>query len=142
MNRLLMGLLMFAGSGVVLAETGEFWEITQKMEMPGMPMAMPASKFKVCLAPGAERDPRQSMSDPHSKCEMTDIRTQGNTVTWKVRCNQDGEMLTGTGEVTSSPGAYQGVMRLKGKSGGMDIDMNQNFRGKKIGGSCTLPKSR
>jgi hypothetical protein len=123
-------------SGAAVAESGEFWEITQKMEMPGMPMAMPETTVKVCLPKGGESDPRQSMRDPQGECEMTDIVSQGDKTTWKMRCNQNGEVMTGSGEVTSSPSSYQGVMHLAGNSGGMAINMTQHYRGKKIGGSC------
>lgn len=140
MNRLVLALALVCGwSGIALAEPGEYWEITQKMEMPGMPMAMPESTTKVCLPKGGESDPRQSMRDPQSQCEMTDLVAQGNKTTWKMRCNNDGEIMTGSGEVTSSPNAYQGVMHLAGKSGGMAINMTQHYRGKKIGGTCTTP---
>lgn len=140
MNRWMMAVavaVVCGGVGTAGAEQGEFWEVTQKMEMPGMPMAMPETTIKLCLPKGSASDPRQSMRDPQGQCEMTDIVTQGAKTTWKVRCDQGGEVMTGTGEVTSSPESYQGVMHMAGNSGGMAINMTQHYRGKKLGGSCT-----
>jgi len=143
MNRRIVALALVVGwTSVAGAEQGELWEVTQKMEMPGMPMAMPASTVKVCLPKGGESDPRQSMRDPQSKCEITDLVAKGDKTTWKVRCDQNGEIMTGSGEVTSSPSAYQGVMHLVGNSGGMAINMTQHYQGKKIGGSCTPEKAQ
>ncbi len=36
-----------------VAAPGEYWEVTVKMEMPGMPFAMPATSTKICIAKGA-----------------------------------------------------------------------------------------
>jgi hypothetical protein len=82
------------------------------------------------------------MRDPQGQCEMTDIKAQGNKVVWKVRCRHDGEVLTCSGEVSSSPGEYHGVMRMNGQSGGMAINMTQSFRGRKLGGHCDAPAAR
>ncbi|MFH0934267.1 MAG: DUF3617 family protein, partial [Pseudomonadota bacterium] len=69
-------------------------------------------------------------------CKMTDIKTVGNKTTWKARCEKDGEVMTGTGEQTTSPGAYKGKINFKGKSDGQDMNMDMAYSGKKIGGSC------
>ncbi len=116
------------------AAPGEYWEVTTKTEMPGMPFAMPAMTHKVCIPKGGEKDPGKTSGD--KDCQMTDVRTSGNKTTWKVRCDRNGEVMTGTGEQTISPGAYQGKMQFSGKSGGRDVNMSSVFSGKRVGGSC------
>lgn len=110
---------------------GEYWEITSKMEMPGMPMAMPATTTKVCIAKGSEKNP-----PPNKDCEMTDVRTSGNKTLWKVRCNHNGEIMTGSGEMSGNADKSEGTTRLSGKSGGQNIDMTMAYQSRRIGGSC------
>ena len=113
---------------------GEYWEITNKMEMPGMPFAMPATTTKVCIAKGGEKDPQKTSGD--KDCKMTDVKTSGNKVTWKARCDHNGEVMTGTGEQTTTANGYEGKMQFAGKSQGQDMNMTMAFSGKRAGGSC------
>ena len=64
------------------------WEITTRMEMPGMPFPMPAMTNKVCIGKGEEKNPGKSKED--KDCEMTDVKTSGNKTSWKMRCTHDG----------------------------------------------------
>lgn len=116
------------------AATGENWEITTQTEMPGMPVGMGDSTVTVCLAKGAAKDPKQLVKQ--EGCEMTDLKTSGNKTTWKMRCDRDGEVMTGSGEVTQQSDSYQGVTRLSGKSEGKTINMTANYQGKRIGTPC------
>lgn len=121
-------------SAAVYAAPGEYWEVTTKMEIPGMPFAMPATPTKVCIAKGGETDPRKTSGDKN--CKMSDIKTVGNKVSWKARCDHNGEVMTGIGEQTATPHSYAGKMQLSGKSEGQDVNMNMAFSGKRIGGAC------
>jgi hypothetical protein len=127
---LLTGLL----STAAIAAPGEYWEVTSKMEMPGMPFSMPATTSKVCIAKGGEADPKKSSADKN--CQMSDIKTVGKKTTYKVRCDRDGEVMTGIGEHTASAGSYESKMQLSGKSQGRDMNMTTLFSGKYLGGSC------
>jgi hypothetical protein len=130
----ILGMLTGLLSATAGAAPGEYWEITSKMEMPGMPFAMPGSTQKVCITKGGERDPGKTSGD--KSCKMTDVKTVGNKTTWKARCDRDGEVMTGVGEQTTSANGYQGKMKFSGKSHGQDVNMNMAFSGKRIGGSC------
>ena len=105
---------------VAYATPGEYWEISSKMEIPGMPFAMPATTTKVCIVKGGESDPRKTSGDKN--CQMSDIKTVGNKVSWKARCDHNGEIMTGIGEQTATSNSYAGKMQLSGKSGGRDVD--------------------
>ncbi len=137
MKRTLNTCLILAASTFVtsaFAASGQYWEVTSKMEMQGMPFAMPGTTTKVCVAKGAEKDPRQSA--PNKDCEMSDIKFSGNKTSWKVRCNHDGEITDGTGEFTHSSDSYQGRMQMKSTSHGELMTMTMDLSGKRIGGSC------
>lgn len=137
MNRHFIAILgMTAGllSLAAQAAPGEYWEITNTMEMPGMPFAMPATTTKVCIPKGSENNPEKTSGD--KSCKMTDIKTVGNKTTWKARCDRDGEVMTGTGEQTTTANGYKGKMQFSGKSRGQDMNMTMAFSGKRLGGSC------
>lgn len=121
-------------STAALGAPGEYWEITSKMEMAGMPMVMPATTVKVCIAKGGERDPRHSA--PSKDCELSDVKVSGNKSSWKMRCKQNGEIMTGSGEMTGNSDKSEGTLRMSGKSGGQDMAMTFKHQGKRIGGSC------
>jgi hypothetical protein len=129
-----LGILTGLLSAAAFAAPGEYWEITSKMEMPGMPFAMPSTTQKVCISKGSESNPEKTSGDKN--CKMTDVKTVGNKTTWKARCDHDGEVMTGIGEQTTSANGYQGKMQFSGKSHGQDMNMTMAFSGKHIGGSC------
>ncbi len=118
-------------AGTAWSAPGEYWEVTTKVEMAGLPMAMPARTMKVCVAKGAEKNP-----PPNKDCEMTDVRIVGNRTSWKMRCNQNGEIMTGSGEMTGTPDNSQGTMHMSGKSGGETINMTMAHQSRRIGGNC------
>jgi len=109
------------------------WEVTSKMEMPGMPMAMPQQTAKVCTPAGAGDE---SKVPQDKNCKLLESKQTGNKFTYKVECNQDGGKMTGSGEVVSSADSYRGTFRVQGKMEGQAMDMTTNFTGKKIG-NCT-----
>ena len=125
-------------AGQALAVSGEYWEVTQKTEMKGMPFAMPETSNKVCVAENS--DPASTVTD--KDCEVLDSKTSGNRVTWKIRCVKKGEEMTGTGEITSSPGSYKGTLHMTGRMEGEKVDMTTNFSGKKVGGACDADAPR
>lgn len=130
----IFGMLTGLISVAAQAATGEYWEITNKMEMPGMSFAMPGTTTKVCIAKGGEKDPQKTSGG--KDCKMTDVKTVGNKVTWKAHCDHNGEVMTGTGEQTTSANGYEGKMQFAGKSQGQDMNMTMAFSGKRVGGSC------
>jgi hypothetical protein len=117
------------------AGTDELWEITTKMEMPGIPMAMPAQTNKFCKPQGqAQNDPLPS--DKNNDCKMTDMQRSGSTSRFKMVCTGK-QPMTGEGEVTyTGADSYSGKMHIAGKMEGESIDMTQTFSGKKVG-NCT-----
>jgi hypothetical protein len=126
--------LMALMASLAYGAQGEYWEMTFKMEMAGMPMAMPARTTKVCLPKGSERDPRQA--SPSKECEVSDVKMVGNKSSWTMRCNHDGEVMTGVGEITGTADKSEGTIHLTGKSGGHDINMTQTYSSKRVGGAC------
>jgi hypothetical protein len=135
MRKLFKIAMLSAGLSVSVlghAAPGEYWEITTKMDMPGMPMAMPATTVKVCIPKGAERDPKYTAG---KGCVISDVKTSGNKTSWSMRCDQEGQIMSGTGEMSGTPDNSQGKMHLVG-SGKQAFEMNQTYASKRLGGSC------
>lgn len=134
MKRLLLVVLLGCamGSGVSLAAgNDELWEVTNKMDMPGMPFAMPGQTSKVCMQQGKQGDPNQAVpKDKEQDCKMSDVKMTGNKSSWKIACTGKNAM-TGNGEMTFGNGAYSGKMQMHSKDG----DMTMSYEGKRIG-SC------
>jgi hypothetical protein len=155
-----VGIVLAAGAQ---AMKPGLWEITTQMSGGGMPAmpAMPESQRKQMESmgikmPGAagggmgvtmkhcvtkeqaeKRQPPQSDEDRRQRCEQKDVKTTGNTVTWKIECSGE-QKMTGTGSIT-----YQGEESYKGESTFNMQDakrgpttMKQNYTGKWLAAAC------
>lgn len=145
MNKKLFGLIMISAvvqSAGVLAEPGTWWDVTSKMEMEGMPFAMPAQTMEVCIPKGKEGDPGYSQSKD-SKCKMTDVKKSGNKMTFKGSCTRDGETMNMSGETVFDSNSIKTNMKMSGTSGGRQMNMSMVSTGKNKGESCdTSQKDR
>ncbi len=111
------------------AGEGEWWEMTTRMEMPGMP-AMPGGQaVKFCRVKGDESKPIQSKDD--KDCTVSNVKNAGNTMTFNMKCTGK-DAMTGSGEMTSTPTTFN--QKIKMRSGGEDMAMVST--GKRIGGAC------
>lgn len=123
----------------VLSATGEYWEVTSKMEMPGMPFTMPANTFKACIPKGGESDPQRTQGKD-GKCTFTDVQHSGNTVKYKGTCvNSRGDTMNMTGETTHDSNSFKTRMEMSAESGkrqGNSMTMKMTSSGKRVGGSC------
>ena len=109
------------------------WEITTKMEMPGMqakPMTMQRCVTRKDVQDAATMPP--GGSGPDKSCKMTDYKLQGNVATWTMAC----EMVTGSGTVTYNGTSYSGSQIMTMKQGGQTQNMTAHFSGKHLG-DCT-----
>jgi len=120
-----LGLL--SSTSAMAAGGDELWEVTSKMEMPGMPMAMPGQAAKVCLKKGNEKDPNNAIPKDR-ECKMSDVKVAGNKASWKMKC-EGKRPMDGEGEMTRGDGSYSGktVFHMKRR------DMTMVYAGKRIG---------
>lgn len=111
------------------------WEISTEMEMPGLPMKIPATKTTQCITKEQASDPNQSLpkgnQDKNSDCRVTDQKVVGNTVTWTMKC-EGKNALTGHGEITYGTNVYDGWMKMTTDGG----EMTMKYKGKRLG-DCT-----
>jgi hypothetical protein len=130
-----IALAAFAVAPALAQEKGDQYEVTVKMEIKGMPMAMPARTTQLCVAKNARDEafvPRKE-----GECSVTNSKKVGNTVTYRIQCTGK-ESLVGDGEITYAADGYTGKMHMTGTGGGQPFDMTQTYTGKKIG-ECVNP---
>jgi len=108
---------------------GDLYEVTVSMQMPGMPMQMPATTHRHCVKNGG------SDADfvPHQdNCTVSDARRAGNRMTFVIVCTGR-EAMKGTGDFTFAGDGYTGQIRLVGRMEGQDVQMTQTIAGRRVG---------
>ncbi len=136
--------MVFAGTIAVSLLWGTFafavnmheglWEITSRMEMPGMPMQMPARKHTQCLT---KKNMLKTMvpkeQDEEQECKITDQKIKGDTVKWVMKCSGKDAMEV-KGETTYHGDTFDGTITMisndpeEGK-----MQMTTHVSGKRIG---------
>jgi hypothetical protein len=104
------------------------WEITTKMEIPGMPTNMPPVKNTQCLT---DKDFVPENSQPGQECKFPETKVTGNTVKWKMECKGKGGEVNGTGEIIYSGDSFKGTMKMQMPQSNMEMTAHMN--GKRIG---------
>jgi hypothetical protein len=113
----------------------DLWEVTTKMEMPGMAMSMPAQVNRVCIS----KNPKDEDLIPRrDNCRVLESTRSGNKLTYKMACT-GAEPMTVSGEMTYAGASYEGRMQMVAQSGGQSMQMGQTFAGKRVG-DCTATK--
>ena len=102
------------------------WEITTTTEMAGMP---PQSiTHTQCMT---NEDSVPMSKDANQECQVTDVTTNGNTVSWKISCGGQGGGMTGNGSVTYNGDSMNGTMTMTMTSYGTNV--KNTFSGRRIG---------
>ena len=107
------------------------WEVTTTTEMvgvPGMAGMVPPATHTQCLSK-EELVPQSEVSS--QECKMSDIKEDGNTVSWKMTCSGKNGDMEGTGTVTYKGNTMTGTMNMVIKGAGMQI--NNKISGKRVG---------
>jgi hypothetical protein len=123
-----------ASNTAVAQGKDDLWEVTSKMEMPGMPMAMPPQTHRVCIAKSGKDD---DYIPKREGCRVQDSKRAGNRLTYRMVCTGK-DAMTIAGETTFGENAYEGRMMMSGKMDGQQMEMTQTYSGKRVG-DCTAP---
>jgi len=103
------------------------WQTTVKVEMPGMPMQMPAITHEVCITPQEAEKPEPPRSPRQQDCTISDYKIEGNTVSWKMSCPKSN--MTGDGKMTYTGDTFDGLMHAKMG----DQEVTTHYTGKRLG---------
>jgi hypothetical protein len=102
------------------------WEITTKTEMAGMPPQ--SATHTQCMT---SDDLVPISDDGKQECQVTGIKTRGNTVSWKIVCGGQGGKMNGTGSITYSGNRMNGIMNMTIVSYGTQV--KNTLSGRRIG---------
>lgn len=83
------------------------WLVTTRVEMPGMPVAIPPQTHTYCYTEQQIKEKKVMPKYPDN-CKEQYARVSGNTMSWKVVCNGKGGTMTMTGTMTSTGTSYTG----------------------------------
>jgi len=107
------------------------WETTVQMQMANMPMQMPPMTTSRCVTADDIKDPNKSLPsgpDAKSSCKVSEYKTEGNKVTWKVACASP-QKMSGIGELVYAGNSYTGAAKMS-----MDMgEMTMKYSGKRLG---------
>lgn len=102
------------------------WEYTMKMEMPGMPFAMPPIKTQRCLKQDEIDRGDQYSKDENSDCQVKNLKQGATGASYDVAC-KDG--TTGRYDFTSGADSMTG----KGVTDTQGTKVTTNFASKRLG---------
>ncbi len=126
-----VSVVLFIFSGVATAEPNVnegLWEITVKLELPGVPMTMPPVTRTECL--GKDKlIPKTGKVENCQECKITDIDIRGNTVRWHEECNSPEGKVIVDGEIVYNGDSYSGTIKIR--QGNMH--MTNKLKGRRIG---------
>lgn len=110
------------------------YEITVSVEMQGipagMPGSMPARTMTKCLT---EQKPLPNISFGDENCEIEDTQTEGNTVSFKMVCEQQGMESESSGEMTFKGDSLEGTTQTKLGPSAKGITVISKIAGRRIG---------
>lgn len=127
MKKVLAGiaiLSLMGSASAIAAGSDELWEMTTKMDMPGM--SMPAMTHTSCLPKGGAYKPEKDQQQKN--CVMTDLKVSGNKTNWKMHCSGK-DAMDGSGEVTRTADTMKGTMKMAMQN----MQMTQVITGKRVG---------
>ncbi|MBU0681047.1 MAG: DUF3617 domain-containing protein [Proteobacteria bacterium] len=122
------GLVGCSGGGPDLEEG--MWEITTEVDMPGMPMKIPAMVYRQCLTK-EDVVPKQGPANQEI-CTYSSPKTRGNRVSWSVECQSPGGKTTSEGEITYRGKSFDGTLTMS-MSGVIEMSGTNKMSGRWIG---------
>jgi uncharacterized protein DUF3617 len=136
MSSLLAMVLLSAGAYAAAPDMRDgLWEITMKMDMPGMPAGMPPQIVKQCYTRKDVENPQRlaPQGGPGTdRCQMSNYQIKGNTASWNWSCKGTEEM-SGNGTMTFSGTSYTGTTKMSMKNGGQTQNMTMQYSGRRVG---------
>jgi hypothetical protein len=103
------------------------WEITTKLDMPGMPFPMPPSTFTQCIT--KEYAVPKQVKEKVANCK-TDQKVVGNTVEWTTTCQEQNGVTVMNGKVIYEGDRFKGEIKIKNPDGTV---VTQHITGRRIG---------
>jgi hypothetical protein len=126
---LTLAALFLAATGAHAQMRDGMWEVTSKVDMPGMPQGVPPTTQRTCMRASDVQNP-QKMMQGREDCKVIDNKTQGNRMTWRMECAGG---TKGSGEMTFQRDSYEGAFNMTSSEAGKPVQMNVKYTGRRIG---------
>lgn len=107
------------------------WEVSTSMDMPGMPMQMPATTIKHCYTKEDVSDSSR-MLPKDDKCTIRDYKVDGNKANWSVQCTGD-TAVDGSGSVSFNNDSYNGNIKMLVKNGAETVQIMSKISARRVG---------
>lgn len=107
------------------------WDVKIEVDMPGMPMKMPAMSTTQCVTREDADNPQKATprgGKDQDTCAVSDYKVDGGHVTWTMKC-EGKEPMTGTGDLLYTADAYTGTMKMN-RAGQVTT---MKYSGKRVG---------
>lgn len=113
--------------------SGELWEISTQMNIPGMPAGMGGQTQRVCQGDDPER--RAASDKDQKECKVTDKKQTATRTTITMVCRQG--TMTVDQQYNAARTEFKGSIRMNSKDG----DFVMNTTGRKVG-ACNVQEAR
>jgi hypothetical protein len=133
----IIGLFCLCYAGAAFAEPNireGLWEITTKTEIAGMPAdAIPPVTQTHCLT---DKNKIPQLLQKDQACQITDTKTQGNEASWKMKCRNEINLITGSGKITYKGDRLDGIIHIQMQQAeGAPMKLTQHLQGR-YSGKC------
>jgi hypothetical protein len=131
----IIGLFYLCYAGAALAEPNireGLWEITIKTEIAGMPAdTIPPVTQTHCLT---DKNKIPQLLQKDQACQITDTKTQGNEASWKMKCRNEINLITGSGKITYKGDRLDGIIHIQMQQAeGAPMKLTQHIQGRHSG---------
>ena len=130
--RFLAAVLLALPFVAVAQNTGELWEISTQMNIPGMPAGMGGQTQRVCQGDDPER--RAAADKDQKDCKVTDKKQTATRLTATIVCKQG--TMTIDQQYNAARTEFKGTMKMTSKDGDFTINTN----GRKVG-ACNVQQA-
>jgi hypothetical protein len=131
MTRFAIALGLLASASFAHADASKLragkWQITSSSTMGG------SRTEEKCITPEEAKDPMKQVRTPPG-CELANVKSEGNKVSWQLTCHMAGGTQTGTGSVvyTAETMTSNATMNIEIPNHGTQT-MTMHGEGKRIG---------
>jgi hypothetical protein len=87
------------------------WEMTVKMDIPGMPVQMAPQTHTQCLTQ-KEAVPQPRQKEPGQECKVVTQDVKGDTVSWRVECKTKEGTAVSNGTITYKGDTMEGIITM------------------------------
>jgi len=106
------------------------YEITSRVKMAGMPGEMPPQTITQCLT---KQDKVPGASAGAQGCKITEMKTEGNSVIYKMECQQNGTTVKCDGKITYKGDSFEGTTQTHMGPAAGNMTITTIISGKRIG---------